>query len=135
MPSTPPPPPPAPDFGEGLAPLYRHVCEGWPRGAVPEAFRVMPTAQVATLLLSGGIDPVTPPRHGERVAHSLGAKARHEVVPNAGHGLLGLACLRDVVFRFIDADSDAQALKIDASCARDIPRAPPFLPPGTGAAP
>ncbi|HYN60463.1 MAG TPA: alpha/beta hydrolase [Rubrivivax sp.] len=135
MPSMPPPPPPAPDFGEGLAPLYRQVCEGWPRGVVPEAFRVVPTAPAATLLLSGGIDPVTPPRHGECMARSLGAKARHEVVPNAGHGLLGLACLRDVVFRFIDAATDAQALEIDASCARDIPRPPPFLPPGTGAAP
>lgn len=127
--------PPAADFGEGLAPLYRQVCDGWPRGDVPQAFRAVPKAQVATLLLSGGVDPVTPPRHGERVAQALGALARHEVVPNAGHGLLALGCLRDVVFRFVDAPTDAEALKIDTACAREVPRPPPFQPPGAGTAP
>ena len=32
----------------------------------------VPPAPVATLVLSGGIDPATPPRHGERVAQALG---------------------------------------------------------------
>lgn len=124
----------AADFGTGLAPLYRRVCEGWPRGAVPQGFHTVPPARVATLLLSGGIDPATPPRHAQRVAQALGARARHEVVPNAGHGLLNLGCLRDVVFRFIDARTDAEALQVDASCARDIPRPPVFQPPGQGVA-
>jgi pimeloyl-ACP methyl ester carboxylesterase len=127
--------PAAPDFGEGLAPLYRQVCESWPRGEVSEAFRVLPQAQVATLLLSGGIDPVTPARHGEHVAQALGAKARHEVVPNAGHGLLSLGCVRDVVFRFIDASTDDEALRVDTACARGIPRPLHFQPPGAGMAP
>ncbi len=120
---------PTADFGEGLAPLYREVCAFWPRGAVPANFRPVPSAPVATLLLSGGIDPATPPRHAERVARALGAKARHEVVPNAGHGLLALPCVRDAVFRFVDADDDAAALGVDAGCARDIPRPPAFVPP------
>jgi len=125
----------AADFGEGLAPLYRRVCEFWPRGVVPEGFKDLPVAPVATLLLSGGIDPATPPRHARRVAQALGAMARHEVVPNAGHGLLNLGCLRDLVFRFVDARTDAEALKLDASCAREIPRPPMFRPPGQGIAP
>ena len=120
---------PAADFGEGLAPLYREVCAFWPRGAVPAAFRQVPPAPVATLLLSGGIDPATPPRHAERVARALGAKARHDVVPNAGHGLLALPCVRDAVFRFVDAVDDGAALRVDAGCARDIPRPPAFVPP------
>jgi pimeloyl-ACP methyl ester carboxylesterase len=125
----------AADFGEGLAPLYRRVCKFWPRGVVPEGFKDLPVAPVATLLLSGGIDPATPPRHARRVAQALGAMARHEVVPNAGHGLLNLGCLRDLVFRFVDARTDAEALKLDASCAREIPRPPMFRPPGQGIAP
>jgi pimeloyl-ACP methyl ester carboxylesterase len=122
----------AADFGEGLAPLYRQVCQFWPRGVVPEGFNELPAARVATLLLSGGIDPATPPRHAQRVTKSLGAMARHEVVPNAGHGLLSLGCLRDVVFRFIDAHTDAEALRVDVSCAREMPRPPEFQPPGPG---
>ena len=69
------------------------------------------------------------------MARALGAKARHEVVPNAGHGLLALPCVRDAVFRFVDAADDAEALRVDADCARDIPRPPVFVPPGSGAAP
>jgi pimeloyl-ACP methyl ester carboxylesterase len=122
---------PAADFGQGLAPLYREVCAFWPRGEVPAAFRQLPPAPAPTLLLSGGIDPATPPRHAERVARALGAKARHEVVPNAGHGVLALACVRDAVFHFVEAVDDAEALPVDAGCARDIPRPPVFLPPGS----
>ncbi|MFO1252305.1 MAG: alpha/beta hydrolase [Inhella sp.] len=47
------------------------MCQQWPRGSVPEAFYTLPPAQ-PVLLLSGGADPVTPPRHGERVAKALG---------------------------------------------------------------
>ena len=125
----------AADFGEGLAPLYREVCAFWPRGELAAGFRQVPPAPVATLLLSGGIDPATPPRHAERVAQALGAKARHAVVPNAGHGLLALPCVRDAVFRFVDAADDEQALRVDIDCARDIPRPRVFAPPGLGMAP
>ena len=89
-------------------------------------------------MLSGGADPVTPPRHGERVTRALGPQARHVVVPQAGHGVMGLACMRDVLFRFIDADTDEQALGVDAGCALAIPRPPafmPFMPPPGQAAP
>ncbi len=119
---------PGADFGNGFAAQYRRICERWPRGAVPAAFYSLPPAPAATLVLSGGADPVTPPRHGERVAKALGAKARHVVVPQAGHGVMALPCVRDVLFRFIDAETDDAALQIDADCARQIPRPPAFVP-------
>ena len=82
------------------------------------------------LITSGGSDPATPERHGQRVQAALGAQARHVVVPNAGHGVvLALPCMRDVLFRFIDAQRDADALAVDANCALKLPRPPAFLPP------
>ncbi|KPF45764.1 cysteine protease [beta proteobacterium AAP121] len=117
------------DFGDSFAQQYQRVCEGWPRGEVPAAFYTVPPAPGGTLVLSGGADPVTPPRHGERVTKLLGAQARHVVVKEAGHGVMGLGCMRDVLFRFINAESDAEALKVDASCAENIPRPPVHLPP------
>jgi pimeloyl-ACP methyl ester carboxylesterase len=120
---------PGADFGGAFASLYAHTCARIARGTVPEAFYSMPAAPAATLLLSGGIDPATPPRHGERVATALGAKARHVVVANAGHGVMGIGCMRDVLYRFIDAASDDEALKVDASCVSAIPRPPMFAPP------
>lgn len=121
---------PGADFGDSFATLYRDVCTSWPRGEVPAAFYAVPAAPAATLVLSGGLDPATPPRHGARVAQALGAKARHVVVANAGHGVMGLACLRDAVYRFVDAASDEEALKVDADCAKAIPRPPMFALPG-----
>jgi pimeloyl-ACP methyl ester carboxylesterase len=114
--------------GAELSTLYRRICVDWPRGEVPAGFYSVPRAPGAVLLLSGGIDPVTPPRHGERVARALGPLARHVVVPNAGHGVLALPCQRDVLFRFIDAASDGQALIVDADCAAAVPRPPTFVP-------
>jgi len=124
---------PGRDFGTAASALYQRVCAQWPRGEVPAAFYKLPAAPAATLVLSGGADPVTPPRHGERVTQALGAKARHVVVPQAGHGVMGLPCMRDVLFRFIDAASDDHALRVDADCAAGIPRPAPFVPPGLAA--
>ncbi|MFT3663837.1 alpha/beta hydrolase [Piscinibacter sp.] len=120
---------PARDFGAGLAPLYEQACAFWPRGAVPEAFYTVGRSATPVLLLSGGLDPATPPRHARRVAEALGAQARHVIVPNAGHGLLGSGCVPDLLFRFIDAAGDADALALDAACATTMPRPPAFLPP------
>lgn len=126
---------PAADFGSSTADLYRRVCADWPRGEVPEAFYRMPTARGATLVLSGGADPVTPPRHGERAAQALGPQARHVVVAQAGHGVMALPCVRDLLFRFIDAPDDAQALGVDAACVAQVPRPRPYLPLAAGGRP
>ena len=124
---------PGADFGSEFARFYQRLCSGWPRGAVPAAFYTLGASASPVLLLSGGIDPATPPRHGERVARALGPMARHVVVANAGHGVLGIGCLRDVVYRFIDAVDDRDALTVDAGCASAIPRPPAFRPVGSDA--
>ncbi len=123
------------DFGEGEARLYRRVCAQWPRGEVPAEFYRVTPAQSPVLLLSGGADPVTPPRHGQHVADALGAKALHLVAPNAGHGVMRTACLREPLQRFFNADSDEAALALKADCLERMPRALPFIPAGTPMAP
>ncbi len=127
---------PGADFGQSFAQSYSRICADWPRGQVPPAFYTVPAAPAATLVLSGGADPATPPRHGQAVVQALGALARHVVVPQAGHGVMGIGCMRDVIYRFIDADSDQAALQVEADCAQQIPRPSAFLPvqapaPGT----
>ncbi len=121
---------PAADFGSDFARSYERICAGWPRSEVPAGFYAIPVARSAVLLLSGGIDPVTPPRHALRVAQALGAKARHVVVANAGHGVMMLPCMRDVMLRFIDAEDDTRAAAVDSSCAARVPRPGAFVPVG-----
>ncbi len=118
---------PGGEFGTAFARMYEKLCSVWPRGAVPAAFYSLPKSDSAVLVLSGGIDPVTPPRHGERVARALGPLARHVVVANAGHGVMAIGCMRDIVFRFVDATSDADALAVDTGCAAKVPRPPAFV--------
>ena len=110
------------DFGDSFSNMYARICAQWPRGDVAEAFyRVGPTPAPA-LLLSGGLDPATPPAHGERVTRALGQQARHVVVAHAGHGVSALPCIADLVQRFIDAEQPAQALALDTGCAAAVPR-------------
>jgi fermentation-respiration switch protein FrsA (DUF1100 family) len=119
---------PGRDFGTDFARLYERACANWPRGEVPVAFYGVAPFPRPVLLTSGGLDPATPPRHGERVARLLGPSARHVAVPQAGHGVLTIGCMRDVLFRFIDAAEDADATGVDATCAAAIPRPPAFVP-------
>ena len=121
-------------FGDSLARQYRQACAGWPRAAVDPAFYRVPPATAPTWLLSGGLDPVTPPHHAERVAQALGPLARHTVVANAGHGVTALGCLADAVARFI-IDDDIARLPAGADCAQTVPRPPVWQPPGLGAPP
>jgi len=129
---------PGEDFGHVDADMYGRVCKTWPRGDVPAAFYELPAAPGPVLVMSGGADPATPARHGERVAKALAAghpeRVQHVVVPEAGHGVMAVGCMRDVMFRFIDAKTDADALPQDVACATRIPRPPAFLPVQGGTA-
>lgn len=127
--------PPGADFGDALAADYLEACAVWPRGEVPTAFYTIPPAPQPVLLLSGGLDPVTPPRHAGRTAAALGPKAVHRVAPHAGHGVLSLPCGRELLSRFIEADDDAAALAIEADCLAGVPRPPAFESIGREAAP
>lgn len=117
---------------------YRDACAGWPRGQVPPGFYQVGPSASPVLLLSGGLDPATPPRHGDRMAAALGDKSRHVVVPNAGHGVAMLPCMRDVLYRFIDTADESAALasvQADATCAVQVPRPRPYAPPVPAASP
>jgi pimeloyl-ACP methyl ester carboxylesterase len=121
---------PGKEFGTSFAQMYADVCAMWPQGPVSEAFYQIKPAQQAVLVMSGGADPVTPPRHGERAAKALGAKAKHVVAPNLGHGVMGDACGSDVLVKFFQAATDDAALAVDSSCLAKIPRPFAFVPPG-----
>ena len=85
----------------------------------------MPYAQPAridapVLMLSGALDPVTPPRRAEAAGKFM-AKAQHVVVSNAGHGISPLGCAPRLLRAFIDQPDK----KLDATCLAEIP-APTF---------
>jgi len=129
---------PGEDYRTVDADMYARVCKTWPRADVPADFYTLPPAPSPVLVMSGGADPATPARHGERVAKALAAghpeRVQHVVVPEAGHGVMAVGCVRDLMFRFIDAKTDAAALPQEAACATRIPRPAAFQPVQAGAA-
>ena len=117
------------DGDAGARAMYRDACAHWPRGDVPAAFYTIHRSAAPVLLMSGGLDPVTPPRHAERVAKALGPNARSVVVANNGHNVTAIACMRDAVFHFVDAATDAETQAVDMGCAAKVPRPLAFEPP------
>jgi len=82
------------------------------------------------LLLSGLLDPVTPPRWAETVAQSL-TNARAVIVPGMGHGTMAAGCVPDLMAEFIEQGS---AEGLDVTCVEEIERPRFFdspLGPGT----
>lgn len=110
------------EIASSMAKMYQSVCRNWPRAEIPADFYQIKPSPVAALLLSGGIDPVTPDSQGQKVADALGKNALHLRLQNAGHGLLMQGCSRDIVERFISAKDDQSALAVDRQCLRHIPR-------------
>jgi pimeloyl-ACP methyl ester carboxylesterase len=111
-------------FGTTFPDLYRDACSAVAAGAVPPEFYTVPRSEVPVLILSGGRDPATPPRHGEAVAGRLG-NARHVIAPALGHGVSGQGCAPRLIARFVRR---AEHATLDTACLERLP-APPFFEP------
>ena len=99
----------------------RAACAQWPRGAAP-AWRDEPVrSDVPTLIISGVLDPVTPPEFGDEVARTL-PNSLHLRVPSGAHGFRGLVgtdCIEDLKVAFIESGRTAG---LDTSCVSKIRR-------------
>ncbi len=84
-----------------LAAINLAACEGWPRPPLPPDFYAPLTGSIPTLILSGGLDPVTPPANGEIVAKTL-ANSRHVVAAGYGHIVSPHACAPRLIEKFIE---------------------------------
>ncbi len=97
------------------------VCSVWPRGQMPADFAQPVTGSVPALLLSGGMDPVTPPAYGDAVAKGF-ANSRHIVAPGYGHIVSVHACAPRLLAAFVDhAGFDA----LPSSCVEHFERSVP----------
>jgi pimeloyl-ACP methyl ester carboxylesterase len=112
----------ADEFGSGIRLAYAAACKDWPVIKVAPEFYTGTAATAATLMLGGGIDPVTPPRHMQRIAKILGPKAKALTANNLGHNVLASACGRRIVNDFVNAIEDDDALTIETDCLARIPR-------------
>jgi pimeloyl-ACP methyl ester carboxylesterase len=88
------------------------ACRFWPRGPLPEGFNEPVRSDAPTLIVSGDMDPVTPPSFGDHVLATL-PHGVHAVLKSGSHSGTD-PCLEQLIEEFISAGS---AGKLDLSCA------------------
>lgn len=112
-------------FGKYVMQIQSEACAFWPRGIVDASFYEPVKSPVTTLVMSGEIDPVTPPMWGQRVADAL-PRSKHIVIPGTGHTPGGTGCGQRIIKSFIDKGSFDG---LDTACVANVKRPPFFLTP------
>ncbi|PPV07989.1 cysteine proteinase [Xanthomonas bromi] len=109
-------------LGNEVADMFFAPCKVWPSTPAPAAASAPFRSTLPVLLLSGELDPVTPPRYAQRVLQGL-PNARHVIAPGQGHGVFRLGCMPKVLSQFLQS-ADAKALQ--TTCVASLNTVPAF---------
>jgi pimeloyl-ACP methyl ester carboxylesterase len=86
-------------LGDGQVRFQLRWCEGWPEAQLDPGFHRPVRSDVPALLITGELDPTTPPVYAERVARTL-TNATVVTLPNRSHNDLD-PCLLGMVEAFV----------------------------------
>ncbi len=93
------------------------ACPLWPTYSVEPSFYQPVTANIPTLILSGNLDPVTPPSNGDKSAKTL-PNSHHIVVKNTAH-IAGMSpCGVDIINEFL---TSLKPKELDETCLQELP--------------
>ena len=106
-------------LGDFQVRLYQSACGEWVRGAIPKDFYAPIRSAVPALLISGALDPATPPEASAKAAHNL-SNGRVVVVKDGTHGT-GSPCIDGLIAEFV---AQGSAAGLDVSCVDQIHFAP-----------
>lgn len=107
---------PAPTPGAGEAP---------PGAGEIDVERSFPRTDIPVLLISGELDPVTPPENGDAVA-AIFPNSLHLVLPGMAHANFYAGCVPSIIRDFLES-ADPAGLSTD--CAQAVRPMPFFLSP------
>lgn len=113
-----------PPFAGVFVDEFAKACESWPTGTMPADFTQAVKSAKPVLILSGALDPVTPPAYGEEVKKNF-TNAAHAIAPNIGHGVSARGCAPKLIKKFVETASIAD---LDLRCLERLPR-PTFFRP------
>ncbi|MCG7533432.1 alpha/beta hydrolase [Pseudoalteromonas sp. OOF1S-7] len=99
-------------FGRMMIESLDASCPIWQVEAVGKAFYQPLSTSIPTLLLSGGLDPATPPGWAELAMVNM-TNARHLVAEQATHGVAAQSCADKLVAEFIN---HTEPKELDAGC-------------------
>ena len=110
-------------MGDSMLKASRVQCAVWPAGDVPPDFHDPVVSDKPVLLLSGELDPVTPPEYADQVAEHL-SNSLHVVAPGQGHSVTVRGCMGDLVAKFIE---NAGFTDLDTECVSQMQATPFFI--------
>ncbi|MBU0641552.1 MAG: alpha/beta hydrolase [Planctomycetes bacterium] len=108
-------------LGDGRVRRQMEVCKFWPKSQLPADYGEPVRVAVPVLLLSGSLDPVTPPEWGAEAAQHL-PLSTHVVAPGS-HGVGG-PCITEIMRAFLEHP----ARPLDTSCVEKLQPGPFRLP-------
>ncbi len=111
-------------FGDFFVREFSKACTDWPRGDVPSDFFTPVKSDKPVLILSGALDPVTPPQYGEEVKNTF-TNSVHLVAPQLGHGVSLKGCAPKLIKQFVEA---GRVDALDGKCLERLPRPMYFEP-------
>jgi pimeloyl-ACP methyl ester carboxylesterase len=111
--------------GSAFIDLYRNACSIWPRAEVPAVYSDFRKLDIPVLILSGELDPVTPPRWGKEMAEYY-PNSLHLIANDTGHNVAPAPCANELMEQFI---SEASTANLDGSCLLEIKRPSFFTSP------
>ncbi len=106
------------------------TCKVWPQGPIDDDFTQPFASEVPVLVLSGEVDPVTPPVNGTRAANYL-QNARAITLPGQGHGQIQVGCMPRLLADFVRT---ADHTGLEVKCL-DVQRPAPFFVSPSGPKP
>lgn len=114
-------------LGDSQVKRYRQYCEAFgPLGPASKDAHAPVRSKVPALLISGALDPATPPEVSEYLLHDL-TNARLIVIKEGTHGT-GSPCIDGLIAEFV---KQGTAKGLDASCTDQI-HLPPFIGKAAG---
>ncbi|MGS0689728.1 alpha/beta hydrolase [Shewanella sp. 30m-9] len=102
-------------FGKEMLKTFADSCAVWNMPAVDASFSDPIASDIPTLLLSGELDPATPPSWGELAMEKL-TNAKHFIAPYATHGVAYQSCGNDLIAELVEQGSVAE---LDAKCLQE----------------
>lgn len=110
---------PAMPFGElnDLSPVCQHLhSKHEARLKSHNALYDPITSNTPTLVLSGAMDPVTPPFWGQWASQNM-TRSKHLIIESGHHGLSGLGCMPQVMANFV---AQGQIEALDTQCLESL---------------
>ena len=116
-------------IGDAMLSNLRNACSVWPKAPLPAIYGETVTSEAPTLVLSGDLDPITPPSWGQAMADGL-PNAMHLVAPATGHNVSPHGCAPSLIAQLVE---QGNLDGIDGACLESL-RRPTFFVDASGPA-